>query len=685
MVNKSCNFVSPRFVFTRWKGIVFFVLLLGVVLLGLQCSFEKPVAPKWDMKLPIPLINKAFTIDELVDKNDFLKLTPEGLLFLEVEEELDPYTIGDKLKVENISENFTSSLGNFKIDSPGSQQANITFVDIYPPIEALNGLTAPVPPFSYEDVEIDLPEFEDFQSVLIDTGTVIVTLHNRLPVPISEGLLVKIYNSATDVIIDSLYFDSAIPPGAADSTSLDLAGKRIPNTLKISLTGSSPGSGGNPVTLNVYEDGIDIEARISDIRAKEAVAKVPDQHFTSADTVALGDSILVTYAKIKEGQINLEITNTLPLGLNLHLILPDFTQSGASLEVNLPISKNQSILHTINLSGYEFQPIQSGDELKIRLSWEADVIGSGDQFVTLRAEDYIKLDVALPRLVFSEVHGILRSIEVTLDTLQKEIDLPEGIEGLQFDAARFTLIINSSINFPLGLNISVIGTNTKNGGSVEVSIVEQITDSDSIVLDETNSNIVELINLAPDELEVSGKVTLGDGVTEARITEDDSINVSVRIESPLSLTFPAQNLKTDVDTLEIDEDAQEEIRKRLISGKMRSYLENHFPFGAEVNLYFSAQDTNVFDNPELTIGPLVVSPGNTDPDSGRVQSSVSSEIEFSLTKEDLQVFANPEVYSGIRLEIPGGKVRVYKDDFILVRAKVEIVYHVDPEEMGNNE
>ena len=129
-MNKGNLSLSFRLLILSCFTTIIFVFILSI---PFSCSFKEPVAPQWDVNLPIPLMNRAITMQELVDKNDFIILNPNGLVSIDFEEELDEYEVGDELKVEGIQETFTDKIGKIEIQSPGANSAYLTMNDLYPP------------------------------------------------------------------------------------------------------------------------------------------------------------------------------------------------------------------------------------------------------------------------------------------------------------------------------------------------------------------------------------------------------------------------------------------------------------------------------------------------------------------------------------------------------------------------
>lgn len=667
----------------------FVPVIVCLILLTLSsCSFKEPVAPSWDVNLPVPLINRSFTMQELIDKNDFLVLNQSGLVTIDLQKDLDRYEVRDKLKVEDIHQSFSARIGEVEIPSPGSKQASVTLYDIYPPSAALNGQTVPVPPFSFDNISASLQGYENFQSLLIQSGYLEITLTNRLPVPLSAGSKLEVRNQQTDELIFKIQFTQQIAPGETVSQQADLSGVRVPADLKIVLAGGSPGSGTGLVEVNAYTAGVDVTAYISKIIASEATAVIEEQQFSGADNFVLGDSIIVTQANIASGSIHITYENHVPLNLNVDLTLPDFQdQAGQPGHLYFPIKAGQAGNQTIDVSGYQFLPTRSDTGSVVRFAWDVQVASSGGNFVTITSNDDFSLQVDIPQIVFTQLRGILKDIQFDLESIEETIDLPDGIDSLTFDAARMELLVTNGIGFPIRPDITIIGRNENSGDQVELPITQPIQAANGhpvesvIMLNESNSPLLDFLKVSPDRLIMDGKVILGDGSMESEISRDDFIETSIHVSVPLSVSFPSQIVKTDLDTIEIDQDIQKELRENILTGKLYAVLENHLPLGFDVSLHFSSRDTSVYTNPELTIGPISLLPAPVSQTEGRVVQEYPSEIMIDLDRDEIAMFANNPLYFGLTVHIPGSngkKLRIYGTDYLDVKAYCEFQYHVDP-------
>jgi len=657
---------------------------LGLFLLG-QCSFKAPKAPQWDATLTIPLISRTFTAEELAKETEMVYLDSSGLLHFKMDRELDRYEVRDYLKIEGVTKSFQAQLGSFRIDAPGTQSIGISLGQIYPSAYEFEGQQIEVPPFSFSQVTAELPPFPNFVYILIASGTITLTIENNLPIPLSN-LSLTLREFSTDSVIVSADFKQEVAPGQSDSRVLNFAGKRIPSHLKVEITGGSPGSRGEQVTIRA-DDSFIIRATISQIVATEAMAKIPSQDFSGSEYLAFEDSIIVSEAEIETGQITFSLNSSVPLNLNFRLTVPDFMDAWSNpLVIEQSFSPGHQIVLPIDLSGYTLQTERLPHGFKIHFNWEIQTPGTGEQLVLIQSSDHLYARVDISRLAFSRITGVLQEIQVPLDTLVEKLDLPEGLDSLRFESARVTLTLTSKIPFPVETDLVIVGYNSSTQQRVDMNIRETLPPSQgqpqvtSFVFDGQNSNIVELLNAMPDEIRVFGQVYIGDGSTEATIVASDFVTGTVTVEAPLSLSFPYQRVKSDVDTLELDEDIRDQIRDYVREGKLVAEIANHLPVGMEVSLYFSYRDTAVFERPDLRIGPLSMQAGEVD-NQGKVNGAVISTLETALDEEQLQVFTHPQIFTGVALVIPGSEgqiVKVYGEDYVHVKAYAQVVFHVNP-------
>lgn len=98
------------------------LLIVGLSLVG---CFEKPlspVAPVWDVQVNVPLVNRTYTVNQLIEKDPTLLHTDgSGLLVYTNNQQFSPISIRNDLKVDAASDTYQLRIGTFRIKPPSSK------------------------------------------------------------------------------------------------------------------------------------------------------------------------------------------------------------------------------------------------------------------------------------------------------------------------------------------------------------------------------------------------------------------------------------------------------------------------------------------------------------------------------------------------------------------------------------
>ena len=113
---------------------------------------------------------------------------------------------------------------------------------------------------------------------------------------------------------------------------------------------------------------------------------------------------------------------------------------------------------------------------------------------------------------------------------------------------------------------------------------------------------------------------------------------------------------------------------RLNSGSAVVHISNHLPLAASLTLHLAGDSTLLWNEPELTIGPISVASGEVGV-SGLVTEAVGSDDTITLTQDDLSILDNNTLYVGQVITFPGTNgetVRIISSDFIDIEAYITI-------------
>ncbi len=664
---------------STWALLCFALLLPAIF----GCSFEKPSSPSWDVDVSIPLVSKVYTMSEIADDEDAISEDSTGLLRFAQTSELDEYLVGDQLDMEDQSDDFSLTLGSFTVESPGSEATSVELREIYSEADLLDGQTATIPSFSFETEKKPLNSYDDFSYVLIDSGSISIVVINQLAITLGSPIILEVWDTNADTMIVTMTNNALIPPGTTQSFATDLAEIRLPNQLSMLMRGNSAGSSGNAVLIDAASR-YDMAGEISELKASEALAKIPEQIVSSADDVTITDSLIVTEATLDSGAIQLNIGGDIPLDAWLVYRLPDFFDAiGNSFVDSLFITRNNAINNTINLRGFALRP-QPADfaQQKVAFNWTIKTVSTGDDFALVRSSDLMSAGFNLSGLRFSSVTGKIGRQEIDVSQEDIEFDIPADMDSIFFETAQLELTIDNGINFPARLRFNIEGQNEN--GSVSYLQVDEVIQPASapgepvkttIVLNNQNSTINDFISILPNLIKIDGSVELGDPNWLGTVSTEDFVDGEVRITAPFSLRLPSQKIDSDPQDMDIDDGVKDDIIDNLANGSFVAQIANHLPIGADVRIFFGESDSTVFSEPVLTIPHLdslsLRAAGAETDNEGYVPASQRSDVSFSLSEQDMQTFLRDRLYSGVRVVIDGtnGKfVKVRASDFLEIKA-----------------
>ena len=314
---------------------------------------------------------------------------------------------------------------------------------------------------------------------------------------------------------------------------------------------------------------------------------------------------------------------------------------------------------------------------KVRFSWRARTIDSGSNMVLVKSSDIINVNFNVDEIHFYQLTGKFGHKEFDIEQDEIEFDIPVDLDSLFFETARLELLINNGINFPANINLVIEGQN-ESGTKTQLYINQAIQAASApgvptasiIILDNQNSNIKDFISIVPNLLRVSGKIVLGDENIVGTVSKNDFVNGSVKITAPFALRLSSQSIETETIELKIDEEVKDKIIDNLSAGALFMEITNHLPVGASLEIIFSQDEMNLYQNPILQITAIRADAAFVDA-SGFVQSSRTAESTIGLSEEQMRIFLLSPLHAGIRISMDGTNgqfVTLRGSDYIQVKS-----------------
>ncbi len=594
------------------KSFVLALLFVFTFFYGCVEEPSEPVLPTWDVDLAVPILDKTFKLGDLIEKDTtYFKTGSGNQIYYSTSRNLEATTVGDTLKISGISTSASAKLGNFEIKDPGTINAKITATQIFP------SLPSDLPPGNYvvpsnspgQTVSTNFTPFNNFLSVTFDGGVLKITVTNGLPVPLQFPGGLKIYSQndpSTPILV--LFENESVDPNSQKTGEASLAGKTLPANLSLTVTVLSPGSGGNAVYLDINQMFLSVSASLENLSIASATARIPSQ----TEPVVIDDSFilepnepqphLINEVVFKSGQMKIEITNNIDLGLvDGTLTLYNFVDksNGSPLQISRinigrKNSPNSVVTQNIDLSNYKLVGNLS-NQISYRI--EVRTEDTGDEFRVISKDDSLSAQITLTELVIESISGKVKPTRI--DFKEQKIDL-SGLEDyrekfkgeLKFDDIQVDINLVKTAQFVFDLNLKIKGVNTRTGkvDSFEIPVDQRRFSGTThrISLNKSNSTIVDFINSfgsteLPEYLLVTGYVFLNPNYELGQVSSTDSIYGSVTVSFPASVGISNAVLRDTSEVDELSDETKKQIDK-LGYGKLFVEVEN----GLGVELKFRA-------------------------------------------------------------------------------------------------
>jgi hypothetical protein len=680
-------------------GIPFFIFLSG--------CFEKPsepVLPTWDVDLTVPILDKTFTLGELVEKDTtYLKVGAGNQIYYSTSEKLDATKIGDNLKISDISTSASTKLGNFEIKNPGTISASIKAYDIFP------SLSSNLPPGNYivpsnapgQTVTTNFTAFDNFQWVTFDGGVIKVTVNNGLPVPLQfpNGLAIYNSNDLTTPIL-TLFENTTINANSELTATADLAGKTLPANLSLKVTVLSPGSGGQQVYLDVNQMFVTVSASLENLSIASASAKIPSQ----TEPVVISDSFvlepnepqpdLINEVNFKSGSMKIKVVNGIDLGLNGSITLYNFVRKSDNTPLQIPLnigrknSASNTLTFNLNLADYKLVGnLTNTVDYKVEVRTE----DTGNEYRTVSKNDGLSAEITLQNIVIESISGKAKPREISFE--EQKIDLAglkdyrEKFKGsIKFDDIQVEINLVKTAQFTFDLNLKIKGVNTRTGkvDSIEIPLAQRRFSGSThrIVLNKSNSNIVNFINSfasqeLPEYLIVSGSVFLNPNYEVGRVSSSDSVYGSVSVSFPASVGISNAVFEDTSEVNELSDEAKKEIDKTNY-GKLFVEIEN----GLGVDVRFRAKILGVTMDSLLSIpkdNDFMINPAPVGSDGFSTGTTRYINV-IELNRDEIQKFKDMKFvrsFISIATANNGGIVKFRTTDSLKVKIYGRVNYRVE--------
>lgn len=657
---------------------VAWVVVLMSVLLGVGCSVDAPQVPQFETQVFLPLGVQTTTGQDLIDDDGYLQGDSAGVAPLRfvLRGSMEKVEAGALLDMDLPAKSVSFGFEGVSLVSALPLRALLPFRSLSPQIGPLSreGQRLTVDPFVIHPVSRPLSSPENIEWVRLERGLLRVTLRNYLPVPLGDGskasAWVRLRNRETGGVLSTCEFPLTIAPGGVAVTTARLDGVEMSRDVDLELWGSSPGSGGVPVDVRADDQVIDLDVVLADLVADSVYAVVPAQTASTVGTVALAEDMEISEGSIRAGTVRLAFENPYPFPGRGRIVFPSVRRAGADdvllRDFDLPAARYGvpgSGHVDLDLAGWVVRPPDgSTHTLEYSASFRTPASEGPVRFGTRMAA---RVAIDPGRFSFDSIRGRLQDRQLTIAPSETSVDPPEGIDSLSFVSATLGIEVTSTVGFPAEAELRVTGIPAGGGDSIAVPLrfsilaaVAGVPRVTRVSIDETNSNILDLLGACPRKMLVSGSLRVGSG-EEGTIRRTDWTSGAYTLSAPLRMRIGRITHRADASSFTVAHEDQDRIRENVREAAARGTVTNHFPAGLEMRLLFAgteadlALDPAAFPDRILSLDPVVVAAGETDLVTGRVVRARVTPLDVAIRPDQVMFFARDKLYMQALLIVTG--------------------------------
>lgn len=495
-----------------------------------------------------------------------------------------------------------------------------------------NGNTIPIPAINNISTgETDLDATDFFESATFVSGELEMLIINKLPIELRD-LNFEIRNKNIGGVLISEVI-SSLPPNSTYSNVYDLEDRSVEGNLVAEvLNMNSPGSNGQPVLIDT-SDALEVYLIARNMLVKEATAIFPAQDVVDnrLDIEYNLEDALVKKIILERGNIRLNAAHTVEDTLQIKYIIPETKLDGKPLFVEgkvPPATKGQtsSISEIFKADGYTVDLTgQNKDKFNTFYNELYVSIDSTGIIRSFSLEDSIFVFYGFTDVVPRYAEGYLGKTSFVTTNQEIAFDGFKNVSGsFRPKKMNVQLDIANAIGAPINANITKLtAKNSRTGVTVDIQHPELGTEIlinpalnnpirpsyYSVSLNETNSNILDAIEIIPDMFLISSDISINKNGYDPSNPElinqfvylDSNLSINLTAELPLEATLRNFTL---IDTFEadlgLDPNAETD---GILDISLDIEIENSMPLEVALNL-------KIYNTEGLLIETITIEPDN---------------------------------------------------------------------------
>lgn len=680
---------NKKFVFRFFQTIV---LLLALSFFS--CEVKSPVAPIWDVEVNVPIANRSYTLAEALRKDTALIKSYDspdvlGLLYYSDVKDLEKITVGETIEFKSASSDVSVLLDDLTVDDPSGLSTAI-------PIQEWTTFNPPtttvVPVISSQAIQKSLNRIQQFEQATFETGQMLLDLsNNNGSFPINAERL-RFLNARTNaVVLDSTISPVLVIPGnSSRSVQFNLAGRTFPDSLKIEVTISSPGSGGVSISIPANAK-TDIDVSFQNLHFLSIKGVLPQQQpIDYSEEVEIDDSTFYKDVTLSSGSLEVGFENYIDIEVNVTLTIQELKEPGGvtySKSVLLGrrgTASSQNKIVISNLENYRLYTTSSFTN-KLKFDIKAQPVKSNSSS-TIAKNDSITSEFRFYTSKVKIFTGKLRPtlLDSSLTTYKielKNFDLGFTFHQINFKNPEIDIHLKTSVDFDVKFEGKISGSNSKQIRYLPLPPSILHKGDNIIAIDKTQlSNFLSgFEDELPDTLIILGKAHVNPNYQVGTVASSDTIIGDAYFEFPLNVGIAGGNYQ-DTTSIEFDEDSKK-LLENINQTDFVLDITNGLPIAITYTGYLEDSSGNFLMKFPPSKDSVQVAGGITDGNGNVITFNQDTTLMLFGRPEVEKLLKASRLISTIKMNTtkPNNQpVRFKTSDIIFIRAYGKLNYQINP-------
>ncbi len=626
-------------------------MLIIIFALGLSC-FKKP---KWRSDITIPLYAKFFSIRDFIDTSYFRINHDSSLQFYKAGK-LDTFCLLDSIEIRDRLDSTYTRLSDFTFANLASGNLLLKIPQIVP------GLVLPE-----TTVNISVPAFNRIYDTIIDVDNIRSIFVRSAVLRVSLWNFSHLSFDSITCSISNISLINLLGPDSMAGVEFShrLENVKIDSLIDIQIKFASSGTGTNLIPVSPH-DSVRFYVKFDSVKIDSGSFRASPPRIVRVQrqkiyTLPMNYQITISDLIFHDGNLSITLNNGFPVPCSIRILVPEL-----SFGDTLFVEDFDSIHIDIGLAHRVYQN-SSSDSTPLTLKTIVE-FELGLQFVNFVSDNFVKVSCLTSNLQVDSLAGRMKdTLKHNFPAETIRIKLPDILSNVNVVNAYANLMLINAVWFPIYLSLNICAIN-HSGDSLAMDTtfylergIPQQPEIETHLI-----NLTRFINFHPEKVVFKLRIA---SYSQGWISRRSFNTANYEVACPMRLFLQPDTVILGPQTVKINRDTRERIRKNAYEGIFSGLISNHFPtrMSGELLLKNAINDSTRI---KIAVPPGIIN------NAGVVTAAVDTNISLTLTESDIQIFTDSLIKVSFYLFIPQtDTITVMGNDYFQVKhsyAKIKL-------------